>query len=121
MYLSVVLVYRPVNLSVLSDLHVDFSPTVYALQRLHDGDHFAHLEAPVVGHVVQLEGPLQFALFRLAGRNVDGHEELLEVEEVVAVGVEDSHHMLTKLVRVACVDQKTTVLNKMTCNFAYPN
>jgi len=38
----------------------------------------------------------------LAGGDVDGHEELLEVEEPVPVGVENPHDVAAELVPVTC-------------------
>ncbi len=38
----------------------------------------------------------------MAGGDVDGHEELLEVEEPVSVGVENPHDVAAELVAVTC-------------------
>ena len=53
-----------------------------------------------VYQIVKFECPGQFAFFRLASCDVDGHQELLEVEKPVPVGVEDPHDVRTELVAV---------------------
>ena len=61
-----------------------------------------HIKVSGVVIVKELESPHQLALLRLAGGDVHGQEELLEVEKIVAVAVEDAHDVPAELVGVAC-------------------
>jgi len=79
-------------------------------------DDFAHLarfDCTVAVDVIHLERPLQLLFWFTSRRDVDGQQELLEVDLAAVVRVERSEHVRAELVGVALRKEARVDLEKL--------
>ena len=67
----------------------------------YDLHHLLRIDRSVAVDVVHLEGPLELLLRSSGGSDVDGEQELFEVDPTAVVGVERAEDVLAELVGVA--------------------
>ena len=79
----------------------------------YDLGHLARFDRSISVNVVHLERPLEL-LFRFSGgSDVNGEQELLEVDASAVVGVERPEHVLAELLRVALWEETRVDFEKL--------
>jgi len=78
-----------------------------------DLGHLAGLDGAVAVDVVHLERPLELLLRFASGRDVDGQQELLEVDAAAVVCVKRPEHVLTELLGVALREETRIDLEEL--------
>jgi len=72
----------------------------HVVDRLHDLRHLLQIDPTVPIHVVHAKSPIQLLLWASAGGDVDGEEELGEIDGSVFITIEGTEDMITEVVGV---------------------